>query len=296
MMLLDANDLPGDAKARAALGRYTLSLVTSPSDPAFEEAYAILNDEFGAKGELETKSALDAYFSKVGETSGYRLVVARDETGAMVAVRDCSVSVDASARLVVVFLSHAVVLPAHRRSGLASLLREVPAVLGRRAVAELLEQGAGDADLVLAAEMEPVTDDKETRLRLFVYGRAGFKIIDPRVLPYYQPDYREHALIDADRVRPVPLLAVIRWVGHETARAVPRHIAAAFVEHLYRIVGAHCREADLAGPRAHTLGALTRAELPGDTVPLLDPPTSLDDEAAFGPLLRDVVLAYYPKS
>ena len=97
-------------------------------------------------------------------------------------------------------------------------------------------------DLVLAAEMEPFDPEAEdTRVRLLVYGRAGFKIVDLRALPYCQPDYREHALIDADRVRPVPLLAVVRWVGHETARAIPRHLAAAFVEHLYRIVGAHCQ-------------------------------------------------------
>ena len=291
--LLDADDLPkNDAKCREALGRYTLSLISSAADPAFEAAYGILDDEFGAKGELETKAAILSYLAMATPTVGYKLVVARDEAGDLAAVRDCHVSVDLDRRVVVVFLSHAVVLPAHRRTGLAGLLREVPASLGRRAAQAL---GISDADLVLAAEMEPADPEAEdSRVRLFVYGRAGFKIIDPRVLPYCQPDYREHARIDADRARPIPLLAVVRWVGHETARAIPRHLAAAFVEHLYRIVGSHCREVDLAAARAHALGTL--AAFPGDAVPLLDPPSSLDDQVALGPLSRAVVLAYHPSS
>ncbi len=293
--LLALTELPqGDAKARAAWDRYALSLVASPEDPSFEAAYTVLHDEFAAKGELETRPALLAYFASAGPTTGYKLVVARDEAGELAAVRDCHVSVDRDARVVVVFLSHAVVLPAHRRTGLASLLREVPASLGRRAVSELREQGVSDVDLVLAAEMEPVAESEETRVRLLVYGRAGFKIIDPRVLPYCQPDYREHALIDADRLRPVPLLAVVRWVGHETARALPRHLAAAFVEHLYRVVSAHCREADLAPPRAHTLDTL--AAFSGPLVPLLEPPSSLHDEPALAPLLHTVVHQYPPKT
>jgi hypothetical protein len=290
--LLDASDLPAhDAKAQGALRRYTLSLVTSAADPAFAEAHAALDAEFGAKGELETLAAIHAYLAAATPTLGYKLVVARDERGALAGVRDCHVSQDAGARLVIVFLSHVVVASGHRRSGLASLLREVPAVLGRRAAADL---GEG-VDVMLAAEMEPFdAEDPATVVRLYAYGRAGFKIVDPRAMPYCQPDYREHARIDATGLRPVPLLAVVRWIGHEGARELPKRLAAAFVEHLYRIVGAHCRQSDLAPPRAHTLGVL--AAWPGDTAPLLDAPASLDDARALAPLSRDRVLGYYPPS
>ena len=125
--LLEANDLrEGDLKGRAALDHFTLSLVSSADDPAFDAAYAILHDEFGAKGELETRAAILGYLGRAEATVGYKLVIARDESGKIAAVRDCHVSVDRAANVVVVFLSHAVVLPLYRRSGLASLLREVP--------------------------------------------------------------------------------------------------------------------------------------------------------------------------
>lgn len=297
--LLRESDLrEGDAKGPAALARFRLSLVGSEADPDFARAQALLDAEFGAKGELETLVAIRGYLARATPTLGYRLVVAKDEDGAVAGVRDCHVAEDAAAGRVVVFLSHVVVLPAYRRSGLAGLLREVPATLGRRAAEALRAQTGREVDLLLAAEMEPAdAADPDSLVRLVAYGKSGFKVIDPRALPYCQPDYREHVRIDETGLRPVPLLAVVRWVGHERARELPRPLAAAFVTHLYRIVGAHCRESDLAAPRAHALGAL--AAWPRDLVPLLDPPSSpsVDDDArAWEPLSREVVLSYYPAS
>lgn len=288
-VLLSAEDLAraGD-KAQAALSRYAVTLVAGMGDPAFEEAYAALDAEFGEKGELESRDAVREYFARASESAGYRLVVARDERGALAGVRDCHVSVDPAARIVVVFLSHVLVLPEHRRSGLGALLRELPAVLGRRAARDL----APPVDVLLAGEMEPVTDDAATRLRLVVYGRAGFSIIDPTHLPYCQPDYRAHDVIDRDRARPLPLLAVVRWLDHERDTALPARLARAFVEHIYRAMSAHCREADLAAPRAHALAALARA--PNAVARLLPPPRALDDDARLAPLSRDAVLAYHP--
>ena len=294
--LLTIDDLPADdEKARAALSSFTMSLVASAKDPDFEPAYALLDLEFSAKGELETKDAVRGYFARAKGALGYKMVVARDAEGNFAGVRDCHVSVDAAARIFVVFLSHVLVLPAYRRSGLGSLLRHVPVAFGRRAVLE--SKLAEPVNLILAAEMEPVAEGAtDTLVRLVAYGRAGFKIIDPRHLPYCQPDYREHARIDADRVRPVPLLAVIRWVDHEAAHEVPCPLAAAFVEHVYRNVAPHCREADMAAPPAHALATLASSSSGKDTIPLLDPPRTFDDRAALVPLARDKILAYYPAS
>jgi GNAT superfamily N-acetyltransferase len=290
--LLAADDLPpGDIKAREALGRFSMSLASAHTAD-FDQAYALLDAEFGAKGELERKEVLAGYLSRDKGPRGYKLVVARDSDGQIAAVRDCHVSMDQEARIVVVYLSHVLVLPPYRRSGLGSLLREVPAALGRRAIAE-----AGlrpPVDLLLAAEMEPVAEGAtDTITRLLAYGRARFKIVDPRCLPYCQPDYRAHALIDADRARALPLLAVVRWVGHESADEIPHRLAVAFVEHLYRIFAAHCREQDLRRPRAHALDTLAAQ---GEAIPLLAPPRVPEDREAVLPLARQRVLAYYPAS
>jgi hypothetical protein len=79
----------------------------------------------------------------------------------------------------------------------------------------------------------------------------------------------------------------VKRLGKEAERTIPKPLAAAFVEHLYRIVGSHCRGQDLAPPRDHALGTLRRAPEP---VRLLDAPRGTDDRAALAPLLREVVL------
>lgn len=274
---LDPDDLPpDDDKARAALARYRLAVADDAGEPDVAAAYALLDAEFGAKGELESMDALRAYFARAaGPDEGYKLVVARDrDDGAIAAIRDCHVSVDRRSGLAVAYLAHVLVLPPHRRSGLAALLRAAPVAFGRRALrAAGLDPAA--ADLLLAAEMErPVAGAADTVARLVAYGRAGFAAIDPGCLPYAQPDYRPHRVIDADRLRPIPLLAVVRWVGHEDARALPKRLAAAFVEHVYAALSAHCRAADLAVPRAATLAKLATSPEP---VPLLELPKAPDD-------------------
>src|SRR5262249_21305267 len=153
--------------------------------------------------------------------------------------------------------SHTFVVPAHRRSGLGALLRAAPVTLGKRALADADHTPAA-SDLVLAAEMEPVRSGAlDTVTRLVVYGRAGFSVLPPRVLPYCQPDFRDLAALRAAdpsvEARPLPLLAVVRWIGHEGATALPARLAAAFVRHLYAVFATHCDERDLARPRAHAL-------------------------------------------
>jgi hypothetical protein len=291
--MLSEADLPPDAaRAREAIGRYRVERVTTAASEAFAEAYRLLHVEFGDKGELEREDVVRGW---VGGSASepptgalerdYHLLIARDPTGRIAAVRDCHVSLDATARICVVYLAHVLVLPEHRRTGLAHLLREAPRVLGRRACSTL-----EDSELLLAAEMEPVpSNGTEEIVRLVAYGRAGFRVVDPARLPYAQPDFRPHAEIDADRPRPIPMLAVVARDGHPDDDALPRALAAAYVEHLYGVFATHCRAADLVAPRAHALSALGDAP----SVPLLPLPRDTSNIDRLRPFARDAVLAHH---
>src|SRR5262249_39741076 len=136
---LDPADLaPGDAKAREALSRFRLAPVTSATESIFDEAYAVLDAEFGVRGELERRSVVAGWLTRgaaqlemhgpTGETRPlswrYHLLVARDaSSGAIAGVRDCHVTVEVARGTGVVYLAHTIVLPAYRRGGLASLFR-----------------------------------------------------------------------------------------------------------------------------------------------------------------------------
>jgi hypothetical protein len=144
---------------------------------------------------------------------------------------------------------------------------------------------------MLAAEMEPaVASDPASLIRLVAYGKAGFGAIDPAALPYCQPDFRDLAAGEA--ARPLPLLAVVRWVGHEGSPTLPKHLARAYLRHLHAVFATHVRPDLLAAEEARSLDALA-AHPPGE-VALLPLPKSLDDRAAIAPLSRDQVLTHFP--
>jgi hypothetical protein len=211
-------------------------------------------------------------------------------------VRDCHTVLDPSSGVCVVYLAHTFVVPAHRRSGLGALLRAAPVTLGKRALAEA-GQAPGAAEVLLAAEMEPVRRGAaDTVARLVAYGRAGFAVVHPACLPYQQPDFRDLAALRAAdpsvEARPLPLLAVVRRIGHHDATALPARLAAAFVRHLYAVFATHCDERDLARPREHALSTLGASGL--DPVPLLRLPSSPDDEPAIGPLRHEAVEEAFP--
>jgi hypothetical protein len=291
VLTLEARDIE-DEKGRAAASRYRIEEVDSPGE-LFERAFGVLDAEFGSKGELERRSVIEGWLRGRADApgasrcEGYHLLVARDGAGALGAVRDCHVRVDPEAAACVAYLAHVVVMPEHRRSGLASLMRAAPLTLARRALAEA---DLSDGDVLLAAEMEPVVmEDPASIARLVAYGRAGFSVVDPTRLPYCQPDFRDLAALGSE-ARPLPLLAVVRWVGHERAERVPRRLAAAYLENLYAVFATHCRAEDLAAPREHALRVLLASE---DPVPLLRLPTGPDDHDALRPLLRREVLSHY---
>jgi hypothetical protein len=170
--------------------------------------------------------------------------------GVVVAVRDHSVVVrldDAGrprAEPTVVHLSHALVEPAERGSGLAGWLRALPLEAARRCGAAAGR--ASDAPIVLVAEMEPHDPGDAARLaRLKSYGRAGFRVIDPSAAPYRQPDFRPPAAIAASVPVSVPLTLVVRRVGAEDAPDMPAAEVAAVVASIYAVYGIHVPRAAL---------------------------------------------------
>ncbi len=291
---IDVRDLSrGDLTSVPRLGRITRS-----DGPEFARAFEALDREFGVRGELERRSVFEAWvardatgaWSQVGSGlwTCHHLIEATTPSDDLAAVRDCHVIVDPERRIAVVYLAHVLVLPAYRRRGLSEVMRAVAATLGRRALAELGPEGSS-GELVLAAEMEPAsTTDPASIVRLVAYGRAGFSVIDPSALPYAQPDFRDPSLIGATP-RPLPLLAVVRRVGHEPESSLPTALAEAVIAHLYDgVFAAHCREEHLAGPRARALDALHRWGR--DVVPLLPLPRDASETARLEPLSRERVL------
>ncbi len=289
---------PGERpdKVRAALDRFALE--EASDDPQFELGHAVLAAVFGPTGEIERRDTLLRWFEagSLSEPSfpiqaHYHLLLARDRDGALAGVRDCFVTVDAAAGLAVVLLSHTFVFPDFRRSGVASLLRCAPVGLARRA---LHRAGVKRGEVLLVAEMELVDPaDRACAVRLFAYGKAGYGLVPPEILPYAQPDFRDPALATTP-LSPLPFLAVVRAVGEEDRLSLPWVRVEAIVHHLQAVHRCHCRPEDLAPIRDHALAGLARWRQahPGAAgVGLVCP----SDARALLPFLQSVVLPLYPE-
>lgn len=248
-----------DAKANALLERYRLGQIDGSGDVHFPAAFGALDREFGSRGELERREViemwLDGGLAKTLDHRYHLLVVYDGDT--LAAVRDCHTT--CADGIAVAYLAHALVLPPFRRRGLGGLLRSAPLALARNA--------APDSEVLLAAEMEFANPaDRDSLIRLVAYGRAGFRAIDPRALPYFQPAFRPTD-------PPLPLLAVV-GTADGLGDTLDKRRAAAYVHHLYTVFGTHCHD---LSPRQRTEAAL--AAWPGDTVPLLPLPQGPDDPA-----------------
>ena len=307
ILSIDPADLhPGEGadRPREAAARYTLHPATTWAD--FDEAWGTLHSYFGPTGEIEREETLRAWFARgsLSEAGApirvtYHAVLARDRDGSLAGVRDCFVTVDAAARRAVVLLSHNLVLPDHRRSGLAALLRTVPVTLAREALAQA---GAGPGDgggegshggeILLVAEMEMVeAKDRASVVRLMSYARAGYRVVPPWILPYAQPDFRD---LDAlgEAPKPLPFLALVRHASRLDPWEMPRAHAQAVVEHLFAIHRCHCKLEHLLPLRENALRHLEA--FPGESIPLLRPPASPAEVGGLWPLLRVRTLPYYP--
>ena len=295
--LIDAADLhPGEGVARFqhAAERFVGAEVVDPDSPAFEEAYGALDAYFGHRNEIEPRAALARWLREPIEDGAircrYHLLTWHDRDGTLAAVRDGFVATDVVAGRCVVLLSHSFVTEPYRRAGIAGVLRTAPATLARR---DLRERGFDPAmtPTLLVAEMEPVEPARpDTLVRLFAYGKAGYRALDPGVVPYFQPDFRDLATLGVPP-RHVPMVLMVRRLDPGSNTFLPRELAGAIVQHLRRIHARAVRECDLASAADWPLAVLARGD--GD-VPLLPLPTRGAHAARLDPCLRVNMLPGYP--
>ncbi len=220
--------------------------------PWFADTYARLWQEFGAKHEIETREVLSQRLAwqpavPINGCSLLYELVAVHKDGKFAAARDHTAIVvrGAMPAAAVVHLSHVLVSPEHRRSGLAGWLRALPIQAARSCLAAA--NVAADSPITMVAEMEPLDESQGDRLiRLRAYEKAGFKKIDPAVVSYLQPDFRSPIEIDSDGgPRPLPFWLIVRRVGRECESEISAGEVYALVNALYHLYAATFRERDM---------------------------------------------------
>jgi len=254
---------PGDQKSRGFdPAQFTWTRIRSVEDSLFESAYNALWAEFGASNEMETRDVLAGRF-KPNPAMRYEMVLAQKEA-LIAAIRDqTAIWFEGE---VVVHLSHLLVAPEWRRSGLAGWMRAASIITAHELASE---HNHPDAAITLVGEMEfDDGSDPRRTVRLAAYERAGFLRIDPAAVRYFQPDFRPPASIDAgDGPRPLPFQLIVRQVGRESDRTIRGARARRLVRALYAMYSAQFRPQDMAHP------SLSLADYPADNteVALLAP-------------------------
>jgi hypothetical protein len=251
---------------------FELRRIRSTQDPLFRVGYDALWRQFGRLNEMEQESVLDERFGwdPARPAEGYALLyemilVRRDERVAgvrdhvAIAHRSSAGGAGGGSRATV-FLSHNLVVPEFRRTGLAGWLRALPVQAARACLS-----AAGmpmDAPITLVGEMDPIqrasTDaggESEVLVRLRAYEKAGFLKLDPAQVAYEQPDFRDPAKIDASGGPcPIPMSLLVRRVGLERESVVSGREVRELVEALYHMYGRAFRRRDMA-PLYEQLGS-----------------------------------------
>jgi GNAT superfamily N-acetyltransferase len=294
---LQLEDLaPGERTPRveAVLERLRLEDVSDPS--SFDEGYRLLDSQFGAANELERREVLQRWF-ELGSLSHkdapvrafYHMLLVREPDGTIVAARDAFSAVDLAQGRVVALMSHSLVLPAWRRTGLAAVLRAAPVVWAKQDAASL---GVVDPEILLVAEMELVEPEvPESRVRLAAYRQGGFFVVPPPAMPYCQPDFRDVAALGIEPL-PLPFLLLVRQVGEEHLTSITAERAIALLDGLDAIHGPSTSFEQLATIRAHTLRDVRPG---GPALPLWELPASPQDSERLVPLLRSRLLPLWPE-
>lgn len=290
-----AGDIPpgeNPEKARAALERFQLEEVRR--DEAFALGYDTLDVQFGPVGEIERRDVLGRWFRErslsrpedvVQVTYHMSLVW---EGSALAAVRDDFTAVDRETGRVVAFMSHSLVLPPWRRTGLATLLRALPAAHAR---ADAERMGVTVSERSLLAEMEMMEPQRdETLVRLLSYGKAGFRVVPPWHLPYAQPDFRDLAALKTEAL-PVPMMILVRQVGEESLATIDPRRARTLLDHLAAI---HRPTVDAAQVAAMHRNVAHRLDPRGGAVRLIDPTAGASAAESLAPLARSTLTHLYP--
>lgn len=242
---------PGDAKSlEGDWSSLEIHRIASPDDPHFEMAYQALHDEFANAGELEERDVIARRMlwnpSEIhnGASLQYAMhLVTRN--GEFVAVRDHTAIILEDEEGAVVHLSHNLVAPEWRRSGLAGWMRALPISTAQDS---LHAQGRPTTSpILLVCEMEHLNLTRPaTMARLAAYQKAGFKLADPSRLNYLQPDFRSPLEIDANGgAQPLPLCLLFRHVACDDRTSLCGKEIRHAVKCLYKMYGAGFREKDM---------------------------------------------------
>ncbi len=288
--LVDGDLPPGDAseKTSAAMARFALE--EARDEAAFARGYEALDEVFGPVGELERREVLVRWLFEGPQTPQGAPIQARYhmslawEGDVLAGVRDDFSTVDLATGRVVAFLSHALVLPPWRRSGLGALLRALPAAHARQ---DALDLGVAPTERMLLAEMEMLEASRhETRVRLLAYGRGGFRVVPPWHVPYAQPDFRDLAAA-RDEARPVPMMLLARQVGEESLGTITARRARALLDHLAAI---HRTSIDAAQIDAMHRNVAPRLDPDAPPIATLDPTSA----ASLPRMARGALAHLYP--
>ena len=242
---------PGDAKSlQRDWSAVELHRIESTEDPRFDLAFGALWAEFGEIGEIEQADVLglrmlwDPARVVDGCSMRYRMMLVTS-SAQFVAVRDHTAILLEDEPGAVVHLSHNLVAPAWRRSGIAGWLRALPITTARSVLAA--QHRPEDSPITLVGEMEhPDPLDPATQVRLAAYEKAGYKKIDPSRVGYLQPDFRAHHEIDSSGgPHPIPLSLIIRKVGREEEEFVTGAEVRRIARSLYKMYGAGFRPKDM---------------------------------------------------
>lgn len=249
--MLPSDLAPGDRKSLDHdWSGVDLHRIQSADDPLFDSAFGALWAEFGRLGEVEQANVLaerlrwDGRSIHHGCALRYRLMLVTSQ-GRFAAVRDHTAIVQPGRRGACVHLSHNLVAPDWRRTGLAGWLRALPIQTARRC---LEAQGRpADEPITLVGEMEhPDPAHPASMVRLTAYEKAGFRKVDPAAVPYLQPDFHSPEEIDFSGVQPIPMTLIVRRVGREHEETISGSEARALAEALYRMYATGFREKDMA--------------------------------------------------
>jgi 4-aminobutyrate aminotransferase/(S)-3-amino-2-methylpropionate transaminase len=223
-------------KVRVALDRFQLEEVRN--EASFQFGFEALDAQFAPINEIERREVLWEWFDKGSLTPPEQNIRAFYhmslvwEGQTLAAVRDDFGTVNRATGHVVAFLSHSLVLPPFRRSGVAALIRALPAPHARF---DAMQLGVKPTAVSLLAEMEMFEANRnETLVRLYSYGKAGFRVVPPWHLPYAQPDFRDLAALGVEG-QPVPMMILVRQVGEESSKTIEPLRARALLDHLAAI-------------------------------------------------------------
>ena len=264
---------PGDTKSlQCNWSGLELHTIRSPKDPFFETAFGALWKEFCVAGEMEQAGVIAERMKwhpleicdGAALLYAMQLITRNDE---FVAVRDHTAILLANEPGAIVHLSHNLVAPAWRRSGIAGWLRALPVSTALEAL-----EAAGrplNAPITLVGEMEHFNpSNAATGIRLTDYKNAGYKMVAPELVDYRQPDFRDPRIIDQENgPQPIPLCLMLRRIGREHEEFVSGAEVRQSVNALYKMYGRGFQQRDMQA----VLETLCYYPSPDARIPLVPP-------------------------